>query len=123
VGARGSNNLFSIKKVLDYCKKKSNNTENCPKCFKPSLFLLLLVLGFEFRASHLQAGTLPSEPYLQPFLLYLFLNRVTQFLSGEPLPMQSTYLCLPVVGITGMHQYSCFIYCKYNEIKLSVSIA
>jgi hypothetical protein len=60
-----------------------------------SSFSFLLVLGYELRASHLLGSTLPFEAHLQPFVLWLFIDRVLLFAQAS-LDCNLPILCFPL---------------------------
>jgi hypothetical protein len=64
---------------------------------------VLAVLGFELRASHFNAGAVPLEPCLHPFLLWLFYRWDFAFLSGQPGPPSSYFKLTAIAGCMLLH--------------------
>jgi hypothetical protein len=50
------------------------------------------------------------HPAIFFFLLWLFLGSVLKFLPGTDLGLWSSYLCLLVSGMIGIHNYACLMY-------------
>jgi hypothetical protein len=66
---------------------------------------VLMVLGFEFKGSHLLGGCLPLEPYLQSLFLWLFWRWGFAICSGQPRPL-SYFILRAVAETTGKHHHT-----------------
>jgi hypothetical protein len=81
------------------------------------LLLFFGVLESEFMASDCDSGTLPVEPHLQAFMLWLFWRWDLTFCPGQPWPW-SFYFKLPTfTGMTDAYHHTQLFSIKMGVLK------